>query len=65
MRLDRLEEAESSILQAVDLHKPAHSTLGEGTDRMRLGELYTWLDRLQGAIYIKSLETLSAKGTTN
>jgi len=36
-------------LRAVDLHKQAHDVLSEGSDQLRLGELYTRTDRLQEA----------------
>jgi tetratricopeptide (TPR) repeat protein len=49
MRLDRLEDAETSLVRAVELHQQAKDVLGEGSDRGRLGELYMRLDRLEDA----------------
>ncbi|KIM79334.1 hypothetical protein PILCRDRAFT_791896 [Piloderma croceum F 1598] len=49
MHTDRLEKAETSLLQAVDLHKQAQDVLSEGSDQLRLGELYMRTDRLEEA----------------
>jgi cytochrome c-type biogenesis protein CcmH/NrfG len=49
MRTDWLEEAETSLWQAVNLHNQAQNILSEGSDWLMLGKLYMCTDRLEEA----------------